>query len=146
MNKEDSDTYVKEHERLEGIISDSEEIWEERTFQIAAGGLSLTYAVFSFLAGKGFCFDWQMALIWGVYVLCILLNYVSHRVSIRNAMKMQGYLEERLEKGAEYVVKEIEKEYSRLDKSVILLNGVVQWMLIANVIYTIVFFSLYLLK
>lgn len=87
-----------------------------------------------------------MALIWGVYVLCILLNYVSHRVSIRNAMKMQGYLEERLEKGAEYVVKEIEKEYSRRDKSVILLNGVVQWLLIANVIYTIVFFSIYLFK
>lgn len=61
-------------------------------------------------------------------------------------MKMQGYLEERLEKGAEYVVKEIEKEYSRRDKSVILLNGVVQWLLIANVIYTIVFFSIYLFK
>ena len=103
----------------------------------------MTFAVFAFLAGKGQCFNWQMALIWGVYVLCILLNYISHRVSIRNAMKMQGYLEKWLEGGAKYVVKEIEKENSRLDKSFILLNGVVQWMLIVNVIYTVVFFLVY---
>lgn len=146
MNEIDQEAFIKEHKRLAGIINDSECIWEERTFQIAAGGLSLTFAVFAFLAGKGQCFNWQMVLIWGVYVLCILLNYVSHRVSIKNAIKMQGYLEKRLEEGAKYVVKEIEKEYSRLDKSVISLNGVVQWMLIANVIYTVVFFSIYLLK
>lgn len=146
MNEIDQEAFINEHKRLTGIINDSEGIWEERTFQIAAGGLSLTFAVFAFLAGKGQCFNWQMALIWGIYVLCILLNYISHRVSIKNAIKMQGYLEKRLEEGAKYVVKEIEKEYSRLDKSVIILNGVVQWMLIANVIYTVVFFSIYLLR
>lgn len=146
MNLEDQDTFIKEHKRLESIITDSESIWEERTFQIAAGGLSLTFAVFAFLAGKGQCFNWQMALIWGVYVFCILLNYVSHRVSIKNARKMQGYLDTRLEEGANYDVKSIEKEYSKFDKPVDFLNGFVQWMLIANVIYTIVFFSIYLLR
>ena len=146
MNLEDNDTYVKEHERLESIISDSEEIWEERTFQIAAGGLSLTFAVFSFLAGKDFCFDWQMVLIWGVYVLCIILNYASHRASISHAQKMQDYLKEQRSKGLSYDETKIRIVYAKQDKPIVFLNGFVQCLLIANVLYTVVFFSIYLLR
>ena len=146
MNQEDLDRYDEEHNRLEAIISDSENIWEERTFQIAAGGLSLTFAIFAFLAGEGKCFDWQISLIWGVYILCIILNYVSHRISIRKGREMQGYLKTQKKDGLSYDEDAIQKEYSHFDKPVVFLNGFVQWMLIVNVIYTVVFFSLYLLR
>lgn len=52
LTKEDAEAYADEHRRLESIIQDSEKIWEDRTFQIAAGGLTLTFTVFSFLISK----------------------------------------------------------------------------------------------
>ena len=142
----DFEPYFKEHDRLEAIISDSESIWEARTFQIAAGGLSLTFAAFSFLAGKGFRFDWQIALIWGLFVFCIVLNYVSHRISIKNARKMQAYLADRRKKSLIYDESSTEIIYQMQDIVVNVINIIVEFFLIADVIYTIVYFSIHLLK
>lgn len=142
----DLEPYYKEHDRLEASISDSESIWEERTFQIAAGGLSLSFGAFSFLAGNGFCFDWKMALILGVYAFCIVLNYHSHRLSIKHARKMQGYLQERRENSLPYEEKKIGEKYQKQDKLMNSINLTAEIILTLNVAYTIVYFSIHLLK
>lgn len=102
QQENDDDTYIKEHERLEAIVSDSEYIWEERTYQIAAGGLSITFTIFCYLASKNNPFDWQMILIWGLYATALLLNYVSHRISVCDARKMQAFLKQCREEGKPY--------------------------------------------
>lgn len=72
------DAYKEEHARLEALRDEAENIWEDRTYQMSAGGLSLTFAVFSFLMSgyDGIDFQWPMAVVWGVYTICLLINYL----------------------------------------------------------------------
>lgn len=84
---------LEEYNRIESIRSDSEKIWEERTYQIAAGGLSLTFAIYSYLGSKyGLEFDWTIGVIWSLYAICIVLNYVSHLVTATHCLKIQNAL------------------------------------------------------
>lgn len=140
------DRYFKEHERLEAIISDSEDIWEERTYQIAAGGLSITFAVFTYLSGKGQELDWQMVLIWSLYAFALLLNYVSHRISIHDARKMQGFMKKRRDKGLSYNEDEMNKAYSKQGWLTTLINWVVGLSLAGAVIYTIVYTCIHIMS
>ncbi len=133
------DLYLKEHERLEAIISDSEDIWEERTYQIAAGGLSITFAIFTYLYSKGLKLDWQMVLIWGLYSFALLLNYVSHRISIYDARKMQGFLKKRRGDNLPYDEDEINRTYATQGLLTTIINWIVGLSLAVAVIYTIVY-------
>ena len=140
------DRYLKEHERLEAIISDSEDIWEERTYQISAGGLSITFAIFSYLSSKGLKLDWQMVLIWSLYAFALLLNYVSHRISILDARKMQRLMKKRRDKGLPYNEDELNKAYSKQGWLTTLINWVVGLSLAGAVIYTIVYTCIHILS
>lgn len=133
------DSYLKEHERLEAIISDSEDIWEERTYQIAAGGLSITFAIFTYLSGRGIKLDWQMVLIWSLYSFALLLNYASHRISIKDARKMQGLLKDRRDNGLPYDEDVMNNTYSTQGWMTTLINWIVGLSLAVAVIYTIVY-------
>ncbi len=139
LQKNDDDTYIKEHERLEAIVSDSEDIWEERTYQIAAGGLSITFTIFCYLASKKVPFDWQIILIWGLYVAVLLLNYVSHRISICDARKMQAFLKRCREDGEPYNETAINEKYQKQGRLLTVLNWVVGVMLAGAVVYTIIY-------
>lgn len=140
------EVYLKEHERLEAIISDSEDIWEERTYQIAAGGLSITFAIFSYLSGRDIKLDWQMILIWSLYAFALLLNYASHRISIHDARKMQGFMKKRRDKGLPYDEDEMNKAYSKQGWLTILINWIVGLTLAGAVIYTIVYTCIHILS
>ena len=98
------DPYIEEHNRLGALKDDSEDLWEERTYQLSAGGLSLTFAVFSFLMSgdNGMPFHWQMAVIWGGYVFCLVANYISQRISICNFKSLQEQLDKDRQKGVVY--------------------------------------------
>ena len=145
LTKDDFETYKQEHERLEDIIGVSESIWEDRTFQIAAGGLTLTFTVFSFLSTRGVSFDWQLALIWGVFAICLVLNYVSHRLSVSNARKMQLVLATMREDKKPYDEKSIGNLYKKQDCLMKWINGTVLVLLIADIIYTLIYTCLHLL-
>ena len=137
----DNKSYKDEFDRLEKLRDDSENLWEARTYQLAAGGLSLTFAVFSFLMGKSdkVCFEWPMAVIWGVYTLCILANYISHRVSIRNFENYIKSLNNDSLLGKVYDERVLMERYKSGDKIVKCLNIITEWGLILNVIFTVVY-------
>ena len=136
----DDEAYNEEHKRLENIIDKSENLWEDRTYQIAAGGLSLSFAVFSFLCGsKEVRFEYHMALIWGLYALCLLVNYASHRLSIADARKMQEHLYKFRAKKIPYNEEALSNTYSKQGHVGRFLNIFVLLLLSANVIYTIVY-------
>ena len=138
------DRYLKEHERLESIISDSENIWEERTYQIAAGGLSITFAIFTFLSDRGSELDWQMVLIWSLYSFSLLMNFVSHRISIYDARKMQRFMKDRRDRGLPYDEDVMNKVYSDQGWLTSLINWIVGLTLIGAVIYTIIYTCIHL--
>lgn len=136
--------YIEEHNRLGALRDESENIWEERTYQLCAGGLSLTFAVFSFLMSgeNGIPFHWQMAAIWGGYVFCVVLNYLSHRISICKFRKLQEQLDKDRENGVEYDEVKLAKRNSDSDRLVNIINSLTEVTLIANIIFTIVYTSI----
>lgn len=133
--------YIEEHNRLGALKDESETIWEERTYQLCAGGLSLTFAVFSFLMSKenGISFHWQMAAIWGGYVLCLVLNYLSHRISICKFKNLQEQLDKDRLAGVEYDEEKLAKRNSESDCLINIMNCVTEVVLVVNIIFTIVY-------
>lgn len=134
------EAYKEEYERLEAMRDETENIWEERTYQMSVGGLSLTFAVFSFLMSgyDGIDFQWPMAVIWGVYAICLLINYLSQHISKHNFLKLQESLYDDREKGLEYDEKRLLERYEKTDK-VNVLNTITEVLLILNVIFTVVY-------
>ena len=133
--------YIDEHNRLGALKDDSEDLWEERTYQLSAGGLSLTFAVFSFLMSddNGMPFHWQMAVIWGGYVFCLVANYLSQRISICNFKSLQKQLDQDRQKGVVYDENNLTKRNSRSDKLINILNTLTEIVLVINIIFTIVY-------
>lgn len=138
------DPYIEEHNRLGALRDDSENIWEERTYQLCAGALSLTFAVFSFLMSgdSGISFHWQMAVIWSGYVFCLILNYLSHRISICKFKNLQEKLDKDREDGIEYNEERLAKRNSDSDKSLNIINTITEVILVIDIIFTIVYTSI----
>ena len=140
------DSYREEQNRLEQLRQDSETIWENRTYQLSAGGLSLTFAVFSFLMNKGganISFEWPMAVIWGIYTFCLVVNYISHRVSILNFSKYIEMLIDDRNGNEIYDERVLTERYKCGDKLVSILNSSTEFLLVANIIFTVVYFVCY---
>lgn len=135
------DSYLDEYKRLDKLRDDSEDLWEARTYQLSAGGLSLTFAIFSFLMSKGekVCFEWPMAVIWSVYTFCILLNYISHRVSICNIEKNIDLLNNDRNRGKAYDEDVLIERYRCGDKLVNYINHFTEYGLIINIIFTVIY-------
>ena len=132
--------YIDEHNRLEKIVTDSENLWEDRTYQIAAGGLSLSFAVFSFLCGRGDVhFDCHMAAIWVVYAGCLIANYVSHHIAVKDARKMQDYLASQRKHDLPYDEDKINKKYEKQGAKMQRINLFVEIFLVLDVIYTVIY-------
>lgn len=136
-----NDSYIDEHNRLGALKDDSEDLWEERTYQLSAGGLSLTFAVFSFLMSgdNGMPFHWQMAVIWGGYVFCLVANYISQRISICNFKSLQEQLYLDRQNGVAYDENNLANRNSKSDCFVNMLNRLTEIILVINIIFTIVY-------
>ena len=129
----------EEHNRLGALKDESETIWEERTYQLSAGGLSITFAVFSFLMSRGIGFQWPMALIWGGFVFCLIVNYLSQRISTKHFEKQQVLLyEDRLKKIPYDEKKQIER-YKRFDRCMVFCNVLTEIILVLDIVLTIVY-------
>ena len=135
------DAYKEEYERLEALRDEAENIWEDRTYQMSAGGLSLTFAVFSFLMSgyDGMDFQWPMAVIWGVYAICLLINYLSQHISKYNFLKFQESLSDDRENGLEYDENRLIERYEKTDKGLNVLNVITEVLLILNIVSTVVY-------
>lgn len=135
------DAYKEEYERLDALRDETENIWEDRTYQISAGGLSLTFAVFSFLMSgfDGMDFQWPMAVIWGVYAICLLINYLSQHISKHYYLKHQESLSIDKDNGLEYDEKRLLERYEKTDKILNSLNNTTEVLLILDIIFTVVY-------
>lgn len=135
------DSYLDEFKRLEKQRQDSENIWEDRTYQLSAGGLSLTFAVFSFLMSQSGDnhFNWPMGIIWGVFTLCIVVNYISHRISISNFSKYIKMLEDDRIGEKKYDERVLIERYRCGDNIVSILNSFTEILLVGNIVFTVIY-------
>ena len=87
-----------------------------------------------------------MVLIWSLYSFALLLNYASHRISIKDARKMQGLLKDRRDNGLPYDEDVMNNTYSTQGWMTTLINWIVGLSLAVAVIYTIVYTCIKLLS
>lgn len=141
MTSDSFDAYKEEYERLEALRDETEKIWEDRTYQMSVGGLSLTFAVFSFLMSgyDGIDFQWPMAAIWGVYAIGLLINYLSQHISKHYYLKHQDSLSNDRDNGLEYDEKRLLVRYEKTDKVLNSLNNTTEALLILNIFFTVVY-------
>lgn len=135
------DAYKEEHIRLETLRNESESLWEDRTYQMAAGGLSLTFTVFSFLmSGKNaISFEWPMAVIWSGYAFCLIVNYLSQRCAARHFVKLQEELYNNRNKGLEYNEQRQINRDEKYDKSINFFNVLTEIVLVLDIVFTVIY-------
>lgn len=140
--------YHEEYCRLEKTIKDSEKIWEDRTFGIAAGGLSLSFAMFSFgvdqdVAQSIACY---MPYIWAGYVICLILNYLSNRTSMKICRQLQETLISDRDWGLPYDTSRLKIHYEKGNKKMNIINRITEVLLILSVLSTLIVTFLIVVK
>lgn len=140
MDKKDIEYYEKEYDRLESIRSASEDLREERTFDIASGGLALSIGIFVYLTAneKPLQCKWIIILVMICFGLAIVLNYISHYESVRVMERNIGTVDKWKGK-REYDAKKLQKRYDKRSCFLSLLNWVVFALTIIGVCFIVVY-------
>lgn len=141
IDETSSRLYTEEHHRLEEIVRESEKIWEDRTFGIAAGGLSLSFALFSFLVSQGVIqrITVGMLLIWFGYVACLSLNYWIHHKTINDCLQLQQDLSADRNQGLPYDASRLSTHYEKANKQMKRINCITEVLLFVSVIATLLY-------
>lgn len=139
--KKSFDSYMDEYQRLEKLREDSENIWEERTYQLSAGGLSLTFAVFSFLmrGNNDMKFQWPMVVILGSFVLCLVINYISQIIAAKHFETLQELLYNDRCKNIDYDENRLIERNKQYDFWMNVFNYFTMIVLVLNIIFTVVY-------
>ncbi len=140
MDEKDIEYYEKEYDRLESIRSASEDLREERTFDIASGGLALSIGIFVYLTAneKPLQCKCIIILVMICFGLAIVLNYISHYESVRVMERNIGTVDKWKGK-REYDAKKLQKRYDKRSCFLSLLNWVVFALTIIGVCFIVVY-------
>ena len=84
------DKLVEGWEKAEQAIGENADLLSERTYSLAAGGLALSFTVMSFIVGEDkSALGWQALAIWGLFLLCIILDTISIFSAKKKAEKLE---------------------------------------------------------
>ena len=133
--------YQREMDLLSDTLRSADSVWEERVYQIAAGALSLCMAAFTFLAGmdKGFSLDWRGCMIMLVYVVVILINFMSQRLTVRNCEALMNKINDLVSLKIPFDRKALQASYDKKNLKVRLIYWIESALLLADVVCTIVY-------
>lgn len=141
LSDDDMENYRGELDKLSAVFRSSDQRWEERVYQIAAGALSLCMAAFTFLAGmdKGFSLDWRGCMIMLVYVVVILINFMSQRLTVRNCQELMEDIGNDVSAGKPFDRKALQESYDEKNRKVRRIYWIESALLLADVVCTIVY-------
>ncbi len=141
LSKDDISNYQGAIESLRDVFRSSDQRWEERVYQIAAGALSLCMAAFTFLAGmdKGFSLDWRGCMIMLIYVVVILINFMSQRLTVRNCQELMVDIGNDVSAGKPFDRKALQESYDEKNLKVRRIYWIESALLLADVVCTIVY-------
>ena len=141
LSDDDMENYRGELDKLSAVFRSSDQRWEERVYQIAAGALSLCMAAFTFLAGmdKGFSLDWRGCMIMLVYVVVILINFMSQRLTVRNCEALMNKINDLVSLKIPFDRKALQESYDKKNLKVRRIYWIESALLLADVVCTIVY-------
>lgn len=141
LSKDDISNYQGAIESLRDVFRSSDQRWEERVYQIAAGALSLCMAAFTFLAGmdKGFSLDWRGCMILLVYVVVILINFMSQRLTVRNCQELMEDIGKDVKNKKPFDRDKLQESYDEKNLKIRRIYWIESALLLADVVCTIVY-------
>ncbi len=83
--KENQAKYDAEFDRIEAIRKETETLREQRTYDIAVGGLTVSIGIFTYLAThvEKVPAKWMIIAIMACFALAVILNFFSHIFSAK---------------------------------------------------------------
>lgn len=141
MDKKDLEYYDKEYDRLESIRSASEDLREERTFDIASGGLALSIGIFAYLSAnkKELPCEWIIVAVMICFGLAIMINYISHYISVRVMEKNVDAINKMKGDDREYDADAIDATYRNNSKLLEVMNCLVFALTLTGVCLVVIY-------
>lgn len=100
MKNQEPKAEVKLWRNAEKALNESDEKLSSRIFTLSAGGLGLSFTVFSLIVDHKDCsLGWPALAIWGTYLLCILLDTFSLAIATRKAEKLEQDTRGKIQRG-----------------------------------------------
>lgn len=144
----DYDLLKDEFNSKQDTVDESSTMIEDRTFEIASGGLVLSLTVLSFLdthhrlpEGWG----WMSVVIWIAFTLCILFHFWSHYVSKHSAERTRDRIGEMMRKGEKYDSQKIDDIANTESHLLRVINYLIPLFLILGIIGLVAFTSVCIL-
>ncbi len=146
MNEEDVEYFKDYRKQLQKVVDKSEDEFEKRLLYIAAGalGLSLSFITDIVTISQSTCL-WMLIAGWGLLIVCILINLLSHIGSKNKANESIDLIDAFLTSGESdnsSLIDAINKKNSKTE----LVNKVTVWSLFLGIVFIVTFASINLLQ
>ena len=125
-------------------VDESSTLIENRTYEIASGGLALSLTVLSYLDTKGRVpegWRWMPIVIWICFTICIILHYWSHFVSRRSAERTRDKIGKMIREAENYDAERINSVAYKEERYLRIINILTPTFLMLGVIGLISFTS-----
>ena len=139
---EDYEKFNEQLDRLDETIGASEDLIESRTFEIAAGGLTISLTILSLLRDTEYFPENGMILtciIWGIFTLSILLHYFSQFAAKRSSEEVSAIIHKKIKNREKYDSDELNMIQNQKIRIVSILNKITPFLLSLGIILLISF-------
>ncbi len=145
--KENQDKFNEEFDRIDAIRSASEDLREQRTFDIAVGGLTVSIGIFTYLVThvEKIPSRWMIIAIMACFGLAVVLNYYSHILSTRSMEKILKRINQHKKDGDTFNAKELQEEENECCKFGSFLNWIVSSLILVGVVMIVIYGIKYVL-
>ena len=143
--KTDKEKFNEEFDRIGKLRDESETLREQRTFDIASGGLTVSIGIFTYLAThlEKVPSVWMIIAIMACFGLALLLNYFSHMLSVKCMEEIQKWINAHDKK--KYDAAEIQKKEDEICKYGPILNWIVTALIIVGIVMIVIYGIKYVL-
>lgn len=141
--QETKDKFYNYYKTIEETINYSKDLLEQRLFTLSTGGLAFSFTVFSYLISREFSLNRIcIGIIWGIYVICIIINTISHKKSISINSGMKNEVSKQISDPGvkKFNSSKLTKIAHKKSKTLELFNEIEFYLILSNVIFTIIFF------
>jgi len=137
MESQESKSGLGLWESAEKAYHENGEKLSSRIFTLSAGGLGLSFTIFSFIVGENkSVLGWPALAIWGAYLLCILLDTFALAYAKRLAGKLEKRTREMIEAGETITDKDANTLVDQLNRRLTCYSNAVFILVIVTLVCT----------
>ena len=145
--KENQAKYDAEFDRIDAIRKESETLREQRTYDIAIGGLTVSIGIFTYLAThvEKIPAKWMIIAIMACFGIAVILNFISHILTSKRMVDILVWINNLKAKNKPYDAEEIQKYENTVCKYSAPVNWIVTAFMMAGVMMIVIYGIKYIL-